>query len=218
LQQLNLARPKTGGGRRPSVVADSVPFQQAIEEEGGVIDAVDRPKTSAVFGAVKPQEPPRRSQSSAQLQSGSVPVSLPGALSTEYCPRIDSSVSVTSVPSVRRLQFDFLTTWGDQYYAGLTGLEIIVAKPYGSGSQGLVMQFPLELRMMSANPRDINTDGYTGDKRTLDKLIDGVNVTQDDLHMWLIPFTPGSHHTLSIDLDSSQRVLGVSFPPLFPAA
>lgn len=28
--------------------------------------------------------------------------------------------------------------------------------------------------------------------RTVDKLVDGINKTTDDLHMWLCPFTPGA--------------------------
>ncbi len=31
--------------------------------------------------------------------------------------------------------------------------------------------------------------GNAGDVRTKDKLVDGVNVTCDDTHMWLIPYT-----------------------------
>lgn len=33
--------------------------------------------------------------------------------------------------------------------------------------------------------------GNSGDPRTKDKLVDGVNVTVDDRHMWLIPYTFG---------------------------
>lgn len=33
--------------------------------------------------------------------------------------------------------------------------------------------------------------GHSGDYRTLDKLIDNINITNDDKHMWLIPFTFG---------------------------
>jgi hypothetical protein len=53
-------------------------------------------------------------------------------------------------------------------------------------------------------------DGYTGDKRTLDKVIDGVNVTTDDLHMWMVPFTPNASHLLEIDLGDVKPVYGVS--------
>lgn len=44
--------------------------------------------------------------------------------------------------------------------------------------------------MITTLPRDLNDiPGNSGDKRTKDKLVDGVNVTTDDAHMWLAPFT-----------------------------
>jgi protein JBTS26 len=40
-----------------------------------------------------------------------------------------------------------------------------------------------------ASPDSINVlDGIKGDPRTPEKLIDGVNNTTDDAHMWLAPF------------------------------
>ena len=72
------------------------------------------------------------------------------------------------------------STWGDPHFAGLNGLQLLSAG-------GEVV--PLTVAMLDANPRDINSvPGHSGDNRTLDKLIDGVNVTCDDNHMWLAPF------------------------------
>ena len=34
------------------------------------------------------------------------------------------SVEVPTLPSGRRLTIDILSTWGDVYYAGLTGVEL----------------------------------------------------------------------------------------------
>ena len=42
--------------------------------------------------------------------------------------------------------------------------------------------------------------GYGGDPRTVDKLIDGHYFTNDDMHLWLTPFTSGEDHTVTIDL------------------
>ena len=42
--------------------------------------------------------------------------------------------------------------------------------------------------------------GYGTDPRTVDKLVDGHYFTNDDLHVWLTPFTQGEDHTISIDL------------------
>ena len=40
----------------------------------------------------------------------------------------------------------------------------------------------------------------------MDKVVDGVNRTCDDLHMWLTPFTAGRHHYVFIDLGASRTV------------
>ena len=39
------------------------------------------------------------------------------------------------------------------------------------------------------------------DPRTCDKLLDGVNATHDDRHMWLTPFTRGEQHTVTLTLN-----------------
>lgn len=42
---------------------------------------------------------------------------------------------------------------------------------------------------------------YSDDPRTVDNLVDGVNLTCDDLHAWLTPFTPGRCHWIFIEFD-----------------
>lgn len=42
-----------------------------------------------------------------------------------------------------------------------------------------------------ASPSSINELHGVSDLRTLDKLLDGVNNTWDDQHMWLTPYDPG---------------------------
>ena len=46
----------------------------------------------------------------------------------------------------------------------------------------------------------------SGDPRTADKLLDGVNATHDDRHMWLAPFTQGEQHALTIRFDGPTRL------------
>ena len=53
--------------------------------------------------------------------------------------------------------------------------------------------------------------GYSGDYRTLEKLIDGVNNTQNDKHMWLIPYNWGENHIIIIDFDNAMEVSGLWF-------
>lgn len=99
------------------------------------------------------------------------------------------------------LKLSFSATWGDPHYLGLTGLELM-------GPDGVTIA--LQLAMLDAKPRDLNDlPEYTDDNRTLDKLIDGVNVTTSDEHMWLIPFAVGGSHTLTVTLTRSQPIAGL---------
>ncbi|XP_067672341.1 katanin-interacting protein-like isoform X2 [Haliotis asinina] len=101
------------------------------------------------------------------------------------------------VYKTKRLELDFTTTWGDMHYLGLSGLEI--ADKDGE-------PIPLKMSMVDANPRDLHClSGHERDDRTLDKLINGNNITLSDENMWLIPFTPGNSHTVTINFD--QQVL-----------
>ena len=44
---------------------------------------------------------------------------------------------------------------------------------------------------------DINVlPEYSNDPRVVTNLLDGVNHTRDDLHMWLTPFTHGMDHLI----------------------
>ncbi|XP_040923070.1 katanin-interacting protein isoform X1 [Toxotes jaculatrix] len=99
------------------------------------------------------------------------------------------------------LRIELLMTWGDSHYMGLTGLEVV-----GKDGESL----PLDISMMAASPRDLNDlPEYGHDLRTLDKLIDGHNITTDDQHMWLIPFSYGEPHTLNISFNKAQTIAGL---------
>ncbi|XP_057605961.1 katanin-interacting protein isoform X2 [Hippopotamus amphibius kiboko] len=101
------------------------------------------------------------------------------------------------------LQLNFTASWGDLHYLGLTGLEVV-------GRDG--QAFPINLHQISASPRDLNDlPEYTDDSRTLDKLIDGANITMEDEHMWLIPFSPGLDHVVTIRFDRAESIAGLRF-------
>ena len=56
---------------------------------------------------------------------------------------------------------------------------------------------------ISADPSDINVlPEYSDDPRVVQNLLDGVNRTRDDLHMWLAPFFPGRPHTVTLTFTS----------------
>ena len=122
----------------------------------------------------------------------------------------DSGYSTPELPTGQQLVLNLLTTWGDQFYIGLTGLEIFTA----SGERAsitevgkffyflsiIILSF---LSQISADPADINVlPEYSGDPRVVANLLDGVNHTKDDLHMWLAPFTPSQPHIITISFSS----------------
>ncbi|XP_041364093.1 katanin-interacting protein-like [Gigantopelta aegis] len=101
------------------------------------------------------------------------------------------------VYKARSIELNFTATWGDLHYLGLTGLEIV-------GKDGDAL--PLNMKMISAKPRDLHSlPGHEKDDRTLDKLIDGTNITNADEHMWLVPFNEGNDHTVTVSF--TQQVL-----------
>ncbi|XP_076827052.1 katanin-interacting protein isoform X2 [Brachyhypopomus gauderio] len=113
----------------------------------------------------------------------------------------DPDVQTSGLHSGRTLQLSLMMTWGDLHYLGLTGLEVV-------GREG--ESLPVDVSMVTASPLDLNDlPEYNNDLRTLDKLFDGHNITTDDSHMWLIPFSPGSDHTLTIDFSQSQTIAGL---------
>ena len=101
----------------------------------------------------------------------------------------------------RVLTLTFLATWGDEDYLGLSGVEVI-------GVEGLPLTITGE--MLSARPASLNElEHCEGDYRTVDKLVDGVNITTDDRHMWLIPFESGRSHTLTITFPDLTQLIGL---------
>ncbi|NWX95481.1 K0556 protein, partial [Nothoprocta ornata] len=101
------------------------------------------------------------------------------------------------------LQLNFTMTWGDSHYLGLTGLEVI-------GKNGQALKITTE--QISASPQDLNDlPEYMGDSRTLEKLIDGTNITAEDDHMWLIPFSFGEDHLFTIHFDKIESIAGLRF-------
>lgn len=110
----------------------------------------------------------------------------------------DSDFIIPSLPKGQKIEFNLLTTWGDINYVGLTGIEIF-------DETGAQLQ--ISPQQISACPPDINIlPGYGGDPRTIEKLVDGHYFTNDDLHVWLTPFTAGEDHTITIELDMKTTI------------
>ncbi|XP_071813789.1 katanin-interacting protein-like isoform X2 [Apostichopus japonicus] len=126
---------------------------------------------------------------------------IPG-VDERYIPSaMDVSAATETVFSGRFLKLNFTATWGDYYYLGLTGLEVM--DQHGEA-------IPFNLEQVDANPRDLNVlPEYGSDDRTLDKILDGENITTSDEHMWLAPFSEGADHTLTIDFQQKVQISGL---------
>ncbi|NWS33659.1 K0556 protein, partial [Polioptila caerulea] len=100
------------------------------------------------------------------------------------------------LPYGQHLVIDIRTTWGDRHYVGLNGIQVFSSKGE-----------PVQIAKITAEPPDINIlPAYGNDPRRVTNLIDGVNRTQDDMHLWLAPFTPGKPHFVFIDFVNSCQV------------
>ncbi|XP_072275002.1 katanin-interacting protein [Pyxicephalus adspersus] len=140
-----------------------------------------------------------------------MPYTEPDSIETDqtFASEIKADISlnpasiIPGVYSGKCLQLNFTMTWGDMHYLGLTGLEIV-------GQDGDAL--PLNMNIISASPPDLSVlHNYQDDCRTLDKLINGVNITMEDSHMWLIPFTTGEDHTVTINFDKAEAIAGLRF-------
>ncbi|KAF8571642.1 hypothetical protein P879_02414 [Paragonimus westermani] len=118
------------------------------------------------------------------------------------CPRrpVDQIIRIPELPLGRVLIFDIVSTWGDVYYVGLSGIEIFTL-------DGTEISSYCEI---SADPSDINIlPGYGQDPRVVQNLIDTINWTRDDVHMWLAPFTTGARHLIRLSLPSWSKQIAL---------
>lgn len=101
----------------------------------------------------------------------------------------ESEFKIPVLPHGQHLNIDIRSTWGDRHYVGLNGLELFSSKGE-----------PIQIIKITASPPDINIlPAYGKDPRIVTNLLDGVNRTQDDMHLWLAPFTPGKSHCVCLD-------------------
>ncbi|KAL4156972.1 hypothetical protein PRNP1_005998 [Phytophthora ramorum] len=111
-----------------------------------------------------------------------------------------TTTDIPVLPSGKWLQIEILSTWGDPYYVGLNGVEIF-------DHRGELVRFQDPATQVTACPDSINVlEENTDDPRVPTNLIDGVNFTCDDFHMWLAPFTPEQAHYVLLELGATIAV------------
>ncbi|GMF32230.1 unnamed protein product [Phytophthora fragariaefolia] len=111
-----------------------------------------------------------------------------------------TSADIPVLPNGTWLQIEILSTWGDSYYVGLNGVEIF-------DHRGELVKFHDPAKQVTACPESINVlEENSDDPRVPKNLVDGVNFTCDDFHMWLAPFTPGHAHYVLIEMTASVSV------------
>lgn len=119
-----------------------------------------------------------------------------GADDDDPSAELEDDFEIPVLPQGQRLVVNILSTWGDRHYVGLNGLEV-----FSSSGE------PVKPARICADPPDINVlPAYGKDPRVVSNLIDGVNRTQDDMHLWLAPFTPGCSHTVFLDFGACHQV------------
>lgn len=71
----------------------------------------------------------------------------------------------------------------------------------------MLMKFDICVFQIHADPSDINIlPEYNKDPRVVKNLIDGVNRTRDDIHMWLAPFTAGKDHLVFCTFEKPCKI------------
>ncbi|XP_077172354.1 katanin-interacting protein isoform X2 [Paroedura picta] len=172
-------------------------YDESYDEEAKSVcslryeEELKRPRTADGEGDERPfTQAGSRAENQQSQEQSSIPESIPEAMTKE-----------PGVYTGKCLLLNFTASWGDAHYLGLTGLEVV-----GTGGQAL----PVALDQLSASPRDLNDLAeYTEDSRTLDKLIDGINITMEDDHMWLVPFRLGEDHRLLIQFHRAEDIAGL---------
>lgn len=108
--------------------------------------------------------------------------------------------NIPVLPSGARLKLEILSTWGDPHYVGLNGIDLF-------NQHGELISFQDPERQIRARPSNINElDEYNDDPRVAKNLVDGVNFTSDDFHIWLAPFTLGEEHFVELEMDAKTSI------------
>lgn len=137
-----------------------------------------------------------RLESSIDLENKIFSKYIKNKATNKYNDHGKGDFEIPTLPLGSNLVFNIRSTWGDQHYMGLNGIEVF-------GIDGK----PVDISDISANPSDMNTlDGYNSDPRVVHNLIDGHYCTKDDFRTWLAPFTAGENHFVYMTLVKASKI------------
>ena len=114
--------------------------------------------------------------------------------STKYARKYNENIpkgqfSTPILPAGKCLKIEILSTWGDDLYVGLNGLDIfdadgnLLSNTYNRDSQSLIQSVTRENKKCEMD----GSQEYKNDPRDVTNLVNGTNFTRDDLHVWLAP-------------------------------
>lgn len=174
-------------------------FQQQVQRPKSLFD--ERPQTSANVQS-------ERIGDDLSIKKSAIKTTKPvvETKSTELKPKEKPQKVIRG----RTLQVNIKESWGDLFYVGLNGLEVL-------DENGHALKITVSPQIDSktcvvAEPRDMNSiPGHDQDHRTLENLFNCVNNTTDDHNMWLIPFNKGENHTITIDFGAIRTISAVRF-------
>ncbi|CAD7701824.1 unnamed protein product [Ostreobium quekettii] len=107
---------------------------------------------------------------------------------------VSCDFAIPTRPSGQVVELRIFTTWGDPHYVGLSGVEI-----FDSLGQFVAIKHGVGQVEMSPEGAGVH-ERYGSDPRTPEKIVDGVSMTCDDLHVWLAPFPDAGAVSIRIDL------------------
>lgn len=153
---------------------------------------VHRPKTAHAESESEESHRPFTSSSTATLVSILADMAKPGSRLLKSDSFIGTVVEVI-----------LSDNWGDSSYIGLTGIALL-----GAGSRQPIALRPDQLTLSVTGGSD---EGFSG-RQCLEvaRLVDGVNVTTNAVHMWACPVPrPSSHLSLTFTLDTPISLAGL---------
>lgn len=148
-----------------------------------------RTKSSSLYG----------SPSSSVLKESASSSSV-ATVTREDPDELKPAPAIPVLPTGARLRVEILSTWGDPHYVGLNGIELF-------DQDGKCVSFRQPEKQVRACPASINDlEEYSDDPRVAMNLVDGVNFTCDDFHMWLAPFSRGEEHYIELEMNDKTSI------------